>query len=69
MSDANAHVLDHLPEVLNAKEAAKFLRISCDSLYNAVGRGDIPHRRIGKRMVFSRARLLSWLACNNAKTG
>ena len=57
------------PEVMTAAEAAEFLRISRDSLYNAAGRGDIPYRRLGKRMLFSRARLLEWVACNGAKTG
>ena len=56
-------------EVLTAAEAAEFLRISKDSLYDAAGRGDIPHRRIGRRMVFSRARLLAWLACDSVRTG
>lgn len=61
--------MNEWPEVLTAKEAAEFLRISRDSLYDAAGRGDIPHRRIGKRMVFSRARLLAWLECEPARTG
>lgn len=56
-------------EVLTAQEAADFLRISRDSLYDAAGRGDIPHRRIGRRMVFSRERLLAWLACEPARSG
>jgi len=57
------------PEVMTATEAADFLRISRDSLYDAAGRGDIPHRRVDRRMLFSRARLLEWVACNGAKTG
>ncbi len=57
------------PEVLNAKEAAEFLRVSKDSLYDAVGRGEVPHRRLGGRILFSRSKLLAWLACEPARTG
>lgn len=60
---------DDKQEVMTAVEAAEFLRISRDSLYDAAGRGDIPHRRIGRRLVFSRASLLAWLSCKPARTG
>jgi excisionase family DNA binding protein len=48
-------------QVLTATEAAMLLRLSRDSLYAAANRGDIPHRRVGRRMLFSRAALLEWL--------
>jgi excisionase family DNA binding protein len=47
--------------VLTAREAASFLRISMDSLYAAANRGDLPVRRIGRRMLFSRRALVAWL--------
>lgn len=49
-------------DVLDAKEAAKLLRIGHNQLYNAAGRGEVPFRRIGKTMRFSRRGLLEWLA-------
>jgi excisionase family DNA binding protein len=52
--------------VLTAREAAGFLKVSRQALYEAAGRAEIPHRRIGKRFVFSRAALLSWLECGYA---
>lgn len=48
-------------DVLTAREAATLLRISNDSLYAAANRGDLPHRRIGRRMLFSRRALVAWL--------
>ncbi len=49
-------------QVLTAREAARFLKVSSDSLYAAANRGEVPHRRIGRRMVFSSQGLLAWLA-------
>lgn len=48
-------------EVLTAREAALFLKLSADSLYAAANRGEIPHRRVGRRMLFSSAALVEWL--------
>jgi excisionase family DNA binding protein len=49
-------------DVLTAHEAAELLRISRWSLYEAANRGEVPHRRIGKRMLFSRRALMLWLS-------
>ncbi len=48
-------------EVLTAREAARFLKLSADSLYAAANRGESPHRRVGRRMLFSSQVLLAWL--------
>lgn len=53
-------------DVLTALEAARYLRVSRNTLYDAAGRGEVPYRRVGKRMLFSRDALLSWLMCNVA---
>ena len=49
------------PDVMNVDETAALLRVSRDTVYEAAGRGELPHRRIGRRLVFSRAALLDWL--------
>ena len=49
------------PEVLTADEAAGFLRIERKTLYEAVNRGEVPHRRIGRRLLFGRRALVAWL--------
>lgn len=57
-------------EVLTADQAAAFLGVDRSTVYDAAGRGDIPHRRIGKRILFSRSQLVSWLgACRAARVG
>lgn len=49
-------------EVLNADEVAVFLRVDRKTVYDYAKRGQIPHRRLGKRLLFSRSALVAWLA-------
>jgi len=48
-------------EILCADEVAKWFDVDRKSVYNAVARGDIPHQRLGKRVLFHRNALVSWL--------
>jgi len=48
-------------DVLTADEVAEYLRLDRKTVYDYAARGVIPHQRIGKRMLFSRAALASWL--------
>ena len=50
-----------LPEVMTADEVAKFLRVNVKTVYEAVKAGQLPGRRVGKRVVFWRDALLEWL--------
>lgn len=50
------------PDVMTVEEGAKFLRVGRNQLYDAIGRGDVPHRRIGKTIRLSRTVLARWLA-------
>lgn len=61
MSDQTWEVEIVPPEVMNAQEAAEFLRIGQNQLYEAVGRGEIPCQRIGRTLRFSRTALIRWL--------
>lgn len=47
--------------VLCVEEAAAFLGISKWLLLQQTRRGLIPHKRIGRRVIFSRERLRAWL--------
>lgn len=58
MSDGAARGDD---DVLTVSDAAKLLRIGRNQLYDALGRGEIPHRRIGRSIRLSRVVLLRWL--------
>ncbi len=48
-------------DVLTVGEAAKLLRIGRNALYDAIGRGEIPHLRIGKHIRLSRRALVQLL--------
>jgi excisionase family DNA binding protein len=59
----------HDPEVMDADEVAAFLGVDRNTVYDYAGRGEIPHRRLGKRLLFSRSALVSWLgSCKAAST-
>jgi excisionase family DNA binding protein len=47
--------------VLNVEEVACLLRIGRNTVYELVGRNEIPHRRLGKQIRFSRRALMRWL--------
>jgi excisionase family DNA binding protein len=48
-------------DVLTASEAASLLRVGRNALYDGCARGEIPHRRVGRLLRFSRTALLAWL--------
>lgn len=58
------------PDVMTVEEGAVFLRIGRNALYDAIGRGEVPHRRIGRMIRLSRAALVRWLegSCGAAST-
>ena len=49
---------------LSVPEAAALLGVSPWLLLQQTRRGAIPHRRVGRRIVYSRQRLLDWLAAD-----
>jgi excisionase family DNA binding protein len=51
----------HDAEVMDADELATFLGVDRNTVYDYAGRGEIPHRRLGKRLLFSRSAIVSWL--------
>ena len=53
-------------EVLSVTEVADWLGVNRKTIYEAAGRGKIPHRRLGKRLLFSRGALLTWLGCKDS---
>lgn len=48
-------------EVMTADEAAEFLRVERNTVYDYANRGQIPHKRLGRRLLFSRSALVIWL--------
>jgi excisionase family DNA binding protein len=54
--------LDHLPDVLTVSEVAEVLRVSGSVVYEAIRRKEIPHLRIGRRLMVPRRELEQYLA-------
>lgn len=48
-------------EVLNVDQVAELLGLGRNTVYDAANRGEIPHRRVGRRLIFSRAAVMEWL--------
>ena len=48
-------------DVLTVDQAAALLRVGRNAVYDAVNRGELPHRRIGKTIRLSRTALIRWL--------
>ena len=56
-------------DVMNAEDVAAFLGVDRNTVYDYAGRGTIPCRRLGKRLLFHRPALVSWLdPCKAAST-
>lgn len=49
-------------EVLTVAQVADLLGLGKNTVYDAAARGQIPHRRIGRRLIFSRSAVMEWLA-------
>ncbi len=49
-------------DVLDVPQVAALLRVGRNSVYSLVARNQIPHRRLGKAIRFSRAAVMAWLA-------
>lgn len=52
--------------VLTVDDVAALLKVGRNVIYDSAGRGEIPHRRIGNRLRFSKAALLRWLGGDDA---
>jgi excisionase family DNA binding protein len=48
-------------EVLNVDDVADLLGLGKNTIYEAANRGEIPHRRVGRRLIFSRTAVMEWL--------
>lgn len=49
-------------DVLDVLQVASLLDVGRNTIYTLVARNQIPHRRLGKAIRFSRAAVMSWLA-------
>jgi len=51
------------PAVLSVRQALELVQgaLSRASLYAAINRNEIPHRRVGRKVLIPRQRFLAWL--------
>ena len=49
-------------EVISADEVAAILGVDRKTIYDYAARGTIPHKRLGKRFLFSRVEVMRWLS-------
>ncbi len=52
---------DALPEILTVEEVAEWLRVNRKTVYEAASRDEIPCRKIGRILRFSREAVVQWL--------
>jgi excisionase family DNA binding protein len=52
---------DNLIQILTADAVAELLGVNRKTIYEAATRGEIPHRRLGRRLIFERGAVLLWL--------
>ncbi|NVB37252.1 helix-turn-helix domain-containing protein [Pseudenhygromyxa sp. WMMC2535] len=48
-------------EILTADQLAELFGVNRKTIYEAASRGEIPHRRLGRRLIFERGAVLRWL--------
>jgi excisionase family DNA binding protein len=53
---------DGVDDVLTVEDVAALLKVGRNAIYEAVGRNEVPCRRIGKQIRFSRRGIMRWLA-------
>lgn len=58
---ASAQVPSANDEIMTVDEVAAFLRVNRKTIYTAVAWQRIPHRRLGRRVLFSKQAVLAWL--------
>ena len=51
-------------DVLDVSGAMALLKLGRNAIYDGCARGEIPHRRIGKLLRFSRVGLQGWLSAS-----
>lgn len=62
-------MIDLDDDVLDVHGAMALLKCGRDAIYSGVARLEIPHRRIGRHIRFSRAALMRWLDSCGSQQG
>lgn len=57
-----------LPEILNVQQAADFLKLKINTLYEKTSQKSIPHFKKGNKLYFHRTELEEWIKQGKVKT-
>ncbi len=68
LSEESNLIRPAVPETLNIKEAADFLKLAITTLYEKTSRKLIPHFKKGNKLYFQRDELIEWIKKGKVKT-
>ncbi len=49
------------PDIISAREVSALLGLKENGVYDGAARGEIPSRRVGRRVLFSRRAIVAWM--------
>ncbi len=52
-------------EFLDAEEVAAWIGVNIKTVYDSANRGEMPCRKLGRRILFSRTAILRWFECRH----
>jgi excisionase family DNA binding protein len=55
-------------DLMTIDEVAEFLKLGKPTIYNLVSASKIPNSKVGKRLYFSRKKILKWIESGERKT-
>jgi len=55
-------VKEELPEFLSVKELASYLRLNIKTVYQAINKGEIPAKKIGRTIRVHRDTIIAWFS-------
>jgi excisionase family DNA binding protein len=62
------HSKPDLPDILDGKQAADFLRLKISTLYEKTSEKTVPHFKRGNKLYFHRSELEAWVKEGKVKT-
>jgi excisionase family DNA binding protein len=68
MGDKISKERSALPEILDIKQAAEFLKLKVSTVYEKTSQKTIPHFKKGNKLYFNQNELQSWLMEGKVKT-
>ncbi|HEX7413658.1 MAG TPA: helix-turn-helix domain-containing protein [Bacteroidia bacterium] len=68
IGDGLTQTKSNIPEILDVKQAAEFLRLKITTLYEKTSEKTIPHFKKGNKLYFNRDELQAWVQEGKVKT-